>query len=171
VDAVERVALSIELALRGVQVLRLRIRAKRPCPESLHPPAPVAYGAHDPSPKQIVGASLAPLLRQSRRRQLRDREARGLPPREHLVPRARRVADPEGPQDFLPQPAPRQVIARLARLHRLPQVGRVELRRSLEQLDQAPPPPAGLLRPWIGALALDLDPVAVGQRLDGIGKR
>ncbi len=137
IDPVKRAALPIQLTLRRVQVLRLRVAAQRPRPEPLHPPPPVAHREHDPGAEAVVVAALPPLLDQPRGRQLGDAEPRPLPARQHLVPGARRVAHPERPQHLLAQTARRQVLTRLAGLLRLPQVAGVELRGPREQ-----PPPA-----------------------------
>src|SRR5436190_512616 len=171
IDPVQRAALPVELALRRVQVLRLRVGSERACAEPLHPPAPIAHREDDPRPEPVVVPSLTPLLRQARREQLRHRVPRRLPPRQHLIPRAWRVPHPESSQDFLAQPPSRQVLPRLRRLLRLPQIVRVELGRSLEHLAEPDPPPARLLRARVVPLALHLDPVTVAERLHRLRER
>src|SRR4029077_8086158 len=71
----------------------------------------------------------------------------------------------EGAQRLLAQPALGQVRARPTRLLGVPEVLRVEARRAIEQLAQAATLLAPSLRPRILLLALQLDPVAVGEQL------
>ena len=78
---------------------------------------------------------------------------------------------PNSRQRLVAQPAAGQVVARLRRLRRVAQEGRVEARRALEQLGQPRALLARLLGPRILGLALELDPVAVGQRLHRVGER
>src|SRR5262249_37656930 len=158
VDPVERVALPVELALRRVQVLRLRVRAQRPRAEPEHPPALIPDREGDPRSKPVVVTPPPPLLDQPPAQQPTHLLPRPLAPQQHLIPGARGHPHPEPPQHVLPQPPALQISPRPLRLRRLPQISLVELCRPLEQLPQLRPPPPSLLGPRVLVLALELDP-------------
>jgi hypothetical protein len=104
--------------------------------------------------------------------QLVDREAGDLPTLEDRVPGARREADAEAAQGLLAEAAlADQVVARLAGLPGLPEVVLVEAGGTLERVAQPAAPAARLLGLRILGVALDLDAVALGERLDRIGER
>ena len=120
--------------------------------------------------KRSYSPPLVALLDQADRVHLLDPEARPLAGDEDLVPGARREADAEVLQRLLGEPALGQVLARLAGLLRLPEVVRVVGGAAFQQLLQALAAlPCGL-RPRVLLLALQLDPVAVGERLDRLGE-
>ena len=93
------------------------------------------------------------------------------PRTQDLVPGARRVADAEGAQHLLAEPALGQVLARLAPPPRSP---RGSWRRRPAVRSSSSLEPAALLAPRLGPrvllLALELDPVAVGEQLDRLGE-
>src|SRR5262249_12475345 len=84
---------------------------------------------------------------------------------QQLVPRARRVADPERAQRLLGEAAVGQVPARGRCLLRLPQVALVEAGRALQQLQQPLARLAALGRARVLVLDGQLDADALGQRL------
>ena len=134
----------------------------------------VADREHDPAAEAVVVAArrLLGALDQPGGEQLVDREAGDLAALEDRVPGARREADAEALQDLLAEPALLgQVAPRLGGLRRLPQVGLVEGCDPLEDLAEPAAAAARLLGLRVLGLALDLDPVALGERLDGIGER
>ncbi len=159
-----------EVGLGGVDVLRPLVGAHRAAAEAEGAAAAVADREHDPRAEAVVLAAAPPTLHQTDPAQLLDLEAGPLAPQQHLVPGARRVADPEGAQHLLAEPALGQVFARLAGLVGLPEVGRVEGGGAVEQLPEAASLLALGLGPRVLLLALELDPVAVGEQLDRLGE-
>src|SRR5262249_21710053 len=115
-----------------------------------------------PRADPVVAPPPPPLLDPPRREQLVDLEPRPLAPGQHLVPRARRHPHAEPAQNLLTESAPRQILPRLLRLRRLPQVALVELRGPFEQLPEPRLSPPRLLRPRILALALELHTEPLG---------
>ena len=171
-DPVQRAPLRIQLALGRVDVLRLLVGQQRPRPKPLNAPARVSDREHDPGAEAVVMApALLAAQDQAGRLDLLDRIARLLTAEQDRVPGPRRAADPELGQRLGAQPAAGEVVARLRRLRRVTQEGRVEARRALEQLGQPGALLARLLGPRILGLALELDPVAVRQRLHRVGER
>src|SRR5213078_2410678 len=128
--------------------------------------ARVADGKRDPGAEAVVVSALAPLLNQAGRLELGDREARPLPPGQNLVPGARGEADPERLHHLVAEAAAREVGARLLRLRRGAKEGAVELGGAGEDVAEPGSAPPSLLGAGVGALALDLDAVPVGEGLD-----
>src|SRR5690606_35529736 len=128
-----------------VHVLGQIAALERARAEPLHAPARVADGERDPRPEVVVQPPLLAALGEPGGSDLARRVVSALRADEHRVPGVGRVAYAEGAQDLLTQPALVQVLARLARLLRIPQVRRVELGRAVEQLDQPGVAPARLL--------------------------
>ena len=122
VDPVEHLALVEEVGLGRVDVLGALVGAHRPAAEAERAAAAVADREHDPLAEAVVLAAASPPLHQADRAQLLDLEAGPLAAHQHLVPGARRVADAEGAQHLLAQPALGQVGARLPRLLGVPEV-------------------------------------------------
>ena len=120
--------------------------------------------------KRSYSPPAPPALDQADAAQLIDLEAGALPATSTRVPGARREADTEGPQHPLAQAPLGQVLARLAGLFRLPEVAGVEGGGAIEQLFEAAPVLAPGLSAWVLLLALELDPVAVGEQLDRLGE-
>jgi hypothetical protein len=170
VEPVEDLRLVEEVGLRGVDVLRFLVVARRPASEAEDPPAGVSDREHDAGAEAVVLLPLLAALDEPDAVHLRHREARPLPGDEDLVPGTRREPDAEVPQRPLRQPARGEVLARLAGLPRLPEVVGVVGRGALEQLLQASAGLAARLGPRVLLLALQLDPVAIGQRLDRLGE-
>ena len=100
VDAEQLAALVVELAVRGVQVLRRLVLAHRPRAESEDAAAAIRRRKHDPLPEPVVhlAARGVRTLHQPGVDQLVLAEPGGPGCPEHPVPRARRVSDPELPQ-------------------------------------------------------------------------
>ena len=166
--------LRVQLALGRVDVLRLLVGQQRPRAEPLHPPARVADREHDPRAEAVVVAlALLALQHQPRRLDLLDRVARLLAAHQHRVPgRPARSRPRTRASTSLAQPAPGQVLARLRRLRRVAQ----EASRRSPPCARAARSAARALARCSSArgsscLALELDPVAVGQRLDRVGER
>ena len=101
---------------------------------------------------------------------LLDRVARLLTSHQDRIPRTRRTADPELGQNLVAQPALGEVGPCSACLRRISQEARVEARGALQQLGQPCPSPTLILEPGVLLLAVELDAVAVGQRLDRLGE-
>ena len=103
---------------------------------------------------------------------LGDRVAGLLAANQHRVPGARaRSRRRTRRRTSSPRPRAVEVLARPDRLRRVAQEGRVEAGGALEQLLQPRARLALLLGARVLLLALELDPVAVGQRLDRVGER
>src|SRR5439155_24280733 len=130
-----------------------------------HVPAPIGERKEEPA-REVVGP---PAADESGRLELLARES--------LLERLRRHARPERCEsesefaaDVFGEPALDEVRPRRLSLRRIPEVALVELRGVREQVAQpllAPPPLLVLGR---ALLVLELDAVAIGQRLDGLGK-
>ncbi len=159
-----------EVGLGRVHVLGALVAAHRPAAEAEGAAAAVADREHDPRAEAVVLAALLVALGEADAVQLADAEAGLLAADEDLVPGARRVADPEGAQHLLAESALGQVIAGFAGLLGLPEVVGVVGAGALQQLLQPAPLLASGLRPRVLLLALDLDPVAVGEQLDRLGE-
>ncbi len=170
IDAVERAALAVELPLRRVQVLGLRVGAQRPRAESLNAPARIAYRKHDAGTKPVVLAALPALLHETGRGELLHAEPRPLPAHEHLIPGTWRITDTESPQHLPAEPTGFEVLARFPSLGVVAQVIRIEAGGPLQQLPEPSPSPPRLLGPRVLALALDLHAVALAERLDRLRK-
>ena len=150
-----------------VQVLGAIVRPQRPRPEPEHPAALVAQREHD-APAEAVdqAAPVAPLDRQPARDQLVAAVARLRGSGEHPFVRTWREPDPELAQRPLLQAPRSEVRAGGGRLGRLPQHPHVVGGRALEQCAQPVISLRGAPRsPDPPRLALELDPAAVGERL------
>ena len=159
-----------EVGLGRVHVLGALVGAHRPPPEAEDAATAVADREHDPRAEAVVLLAFAPALDEADAVQLADAEAGLLAADEDLVPGAGRVADAEGPQRLLAQSPLGQVLARLGRLRRLPEVAGVIGGDALQQLLEATALLAAGLCPRVLLLALDLDSVAVGQHLHRLGE-
>src|SRR5436190_2242607 len=158
--------LVVELILRGVHVLRALLVTHRARPEAEHLPARIGEREHDPTAEAVVEAAVATPLPKPGRRQLLLAEPEPLCGHHHAVPGARRIADAELAQDLLAQTSSPQVLPRARRLLRLPQHPLVVRGGPLHQLEQPLPALAPLLRLRVLLLTLQLDVVALGERLD-----
>jgi hypothetical protein len=170
VDPIEQLALVEEVGLRRVHVLGALVVAHRPAAEAENAAAAVTDREHDASAETVVLAPVAVALDEADAVQLLGAEAGLLAADEDLVPGAGRVADAEGAQSLLAEAALGQVPARLLRLRRLPEVAGVVGGDAVQQLLEAAALLAAGLGPRVLLLARDLDPVAVGQELDRLGK-
>jgi len=141
---------------------------QRPRSEPEHPAALVAQREHD-APAEAVDQPppVAPLDRQPARDQLVAAVSRLRGGGEHPFVRTWREPDPELPQRPLLQATRSEVRARGGGLGRLPQHPHVIRGRALEQGEQPLAPAAALGVARVLGLALELDPRARGQRLQG----
>ena len=139
--------------------------------EAEHVPLGVGQREHDPPAEAVQqAAALAPARGQARGEQFGVGVAGAVRSADHAVPRARREADAELPQHVLLEPAPGEVVARRSRLVRLPEHAHVVGGRALEQCEQplALGPALGVAR--VLGVALELDPGALGERLERGGE-
>ena len=146
----------------------LLLLAHRARAEAQHASADVGEREHDAPAEAVVGASvLLGALREPGRVELGLGEPAAPGREQHAVPRARGVADAELAQNLLAQAATLQVLARAPRLGRFPQVALVVGRGPRQQLQQPLAAAAALDLARVLLLALQLDPVAFGQQLQG----
>jgi hypothetical protein len=167
IDAVEHLVLVEHVVVGRVEVLRPAIVGpQRTRAEPQHPAALVAQREHDPAAEAIDHpAAVAARLRQPAPQQLLLRVP-GAPRRlHHPVERGGREPDAVLAQRALLQPAPGEVRAGRRGLAALPQHADVVGGGALQQRQQ----PVGALaagrRRRVLGLALELHPVAVGERL------
>src|SRR5437868_11620949 len=169
VDAEELAALVVELVLGGIEVFRLLLGAHGACAEAERPAAWVRQREHDPGPETVVEAAAAPAaLAEPSSGDLLAREPVALRRQRDLVPRARGVAHAELAQHLLLEPAAGEVLARELRLGGVPEIARVVVGGALHELQQAFAALAAALGRRVLLLALELDVVALGERLCGL---
>ena len=135
VDPEQHLPLVVELALGGVEVLRLAGFAHRPRAEAEHAAAGVGRREHDPLAEAVVDLP-GPVLRalhEPGAEQLLVAEPGPAGGDQHPVPGAGRVADAELCEGLLAQAAAEQILARVRGLSRLPQVPGVVRGRAAEQ--------------------------------------
>ncbi len=170
IDPVEHVALVEELGLGGVDVLGALVGAHRAAAEAEGAAAAVADREHDPGAEAVVLATSSPPLNEADGTELADLEPGALAADEDRVPGARRVSDSEPAQRLLLEAALGEVGARPPRLLGVPEVAGIEGGGAVEQLTERPSLLAAGLGLRVLALALELDPVAVGEQLDRLGE-
>ena len=166
VDPEQHLALVVELAVGGVEVLRALVVAHRPRAEAVDAAAAVDGREHDPLAEPVIDAAgaVARPLREPDREQLLLGEAARPRGAQHPVPRARRITDAELAQGLLLEPSAEQVRACRLRLAGLPQVARVVRRRPRQQRVQPFAALAAGGRARILVLGLELDAEAIGER-------
>ncbi|MCU0313384.1 MAG: hypothetical protein MUC84_04905 [Solirubrobacteraceae bacterium] len=171
VGAEQVAALVVDGVVGRVDVLRLLVGADGAPAEPEHAPARVAERELEPPAEEVVEVAVASAAREPRVEELLLGVAGAPRVHEHRVPRARRVADPEGAQRLLLEAAPEQVRPRLGGLLGLPEHPHVPRRGPLEQLEQ----PLAALAPARGVRVLvdDLErhAVAVGEVLHRLAER
>src|SRR4029453_2167468 len=136
VDAEQRLALAVDRALRGVDVLRRLVVAHRTRAESEHATPCIPQRKHDAFAEAVIETAAPTSLDQTGLVQLAFAEARAECTRQHPVPGTGREPNAEPLEHVAAEPTFDEVVPSLPGFRRLPQVALAEHRGPPKRLVQ-----------------------------------